>query len=299
MNISANGIVINQYGDLLLIRRDDTRTLAPPGGACEKDEFPIDAAVREVREETGLNVFPIRLTGLYFLPTQPTPFLFFCYRCVPRDGKLSDSEETSRVGFFKKTPFPQPMLAFHQEEVQEAYRHRGGPPDLRTHKMNIKMRVGLFFLNRFVYPWLKFRRSRQGLPQYVPPPQWQVRATLILNDSKGNVLLLEQEGTDTWELPSSKASSTEPPWEKADQLICEILDNTAIFENLTGIYMKRGKPEMEFVFSGSIKNGYQPQNTRSAYFEIGFLPSNLLQTHQTMIEDGLDPTGKISYKLFD
>jgi len=299
MNIGANGIVINEYGDLLLIRRDDTRTLAPPGGACEIDEFPIDAAVREVKEETGLNVFPIRLTGLYFLPVKPTPFMFLCYRCFPRDGKLTDSDETTQAGYFKKTPIPQPMLAFHQEEIQQAYNHKGGPPHWGTHPVNFKMRAGLFFLNRLVYPWLKFRRSRQGLPQYIPPPEWQVRATLILKNGEGKVLLLNHEKSDAWVLPSSESSTTEPPWEKASQVMERFLDNSAVLENLSGIYMRRGKPEMEFVFWGSVNNDFQSQPTGNAYFKFDSTPSNLVPIHQTMIDDFLGATGKISYKLFD
>jgi ADP-ribose pyrophosphatase YjhB (NUDIX family) len=299
MNIGANGIVINEYGDLLLIRRDDTRTLAPPGGACEIDEFPIDAAVREVKEETGLNVYPIRLTGLYFLPVQPIPFIFLCYRCFPRDGKLADSDETTQAGFFKKTPLPQPMLVFHQEEVQQAYSHKGGSPHWETHSVNLKMRAGLFFLNRLVYPWLKFRRSRQGLPQYIPPPQWQVRATLILKDGAGKVLFLKQEEADTWVLPSSEYSATEPPWEKANQFITEVLDNSASLENLSGIYMRRGKPEMEFVFCGTIKVEAQTKIVRNTCFETDSFPPNLAVEHRAMIEDYLNPSEQISYRLFD
>jgi ADP-ribose pyrophosphatase YjhB (NUDIX family) len=299
MIIGANGIVINEYGDVLLVRRDDTRSFAPPGGACEVDEFPIDTAGREVQEETGLNVSPIRLTGLYFLPIKPTPFLFLCYRCIPRDGKLSESTETTHTGFFKKTFLPRPMLAFHQEEVLQAYSHRGGPPDWDIHQVNLKMRAGLFFLNRLVYPWLKFRRSLQEQPQYVPPPQWQVRAKLILMDSSERVLLLGTESKDYWGLPSSKASLAEPPWVKANQLIQDLFDNSVVLKNLSGIYIRRGKPEMEFVFSGIVANGFQPQTSRSAYFETGSLPQNLASIHQTMIEDLLDQTEEISYKLFN
>lgn len=50
-------------GDRLLMgRHDDLNTWVVPGGALEPGEVPADAAVREVKEETGLDV---RLTGLY------------------------------------------------------------------------------------------------------------------------------------------------------------------------------------------------------------------------------------------
>jgi ADP-ribose pyrophosphatase YjhB (NUDIX family) len=299
MIISANSIVINQFGDVLLVRRDDTRTLAPPGGSCEIDEFPIDAAVRETQEETGLTTFPIRLTGLYFLPSTPDPFLFFCYRCLPRGGELTNSIETPQAGFFKASPLTGQILSFHREQVRQAYTHRGGPPYWITHQIGFTMRMGLFFLNRMVYPWLEFQRSRKGLPQYVPPPRWQVLARLILRDSKGRVLLTEQESSNSWGLPSSDASATEPPWVKANDVNQETLVNTAVLEDLSGIYLIRGRPEMEFVFSGTMRDDFQPQTGHSTYFETDSFPTNLEPEHRSMIEDLLDPSELISYKLFD
>ena len=63
MIVSANGIVFNEYSDVLLVQRDDTRTLAPPGGACEIDELPHHAAAREVQEETGGRLLAIPHNG--------------------------------------------------------------------------------------------------------------------------------------------------------------------------------------------------------------------------------------------
>ncbi len=53
MFIGTNGIVVDNKGHVLLIRRDDTRTWALPGGALEPGELPTNGAAREVREETA------------------------------------------------------------------------------------------------------------------------------------------------------------------------------------------------------------------------------------------------------
>jgi 8-oxo-dGTP diphosphatase len=45
-------------GDVLLVKQADGGEWAAPGGAIEPDEMPYDAVVREVREETGLDVAP-------------------------------------------------------------------------------------------------------------------------------------------------------------------------------------------------------------------------------------------------
>jgi ADP-ribose pyrophosphatase YjhB (NUDIX family) len=293
--ISANAIVFNEYGHVLLVQRDDTRTLAPPGGACEIDEFPHLAAVREAQEETGLTVFPIRLVGLFFLPAKPEPFLFLCYRCIPRDGELSNSAETPRAGFFKATPLPRPMLAFHQEQIQNAYDHIGGPPYWGDHEVDLKMRAGLVLLNRIIYPWLSFRRSRLGLPKYIPPPNWRVRASLILTDPRRKVFLLNDEVSDSWVLPASPPSSNAPPWEITNQLTQEI-NSAVILNDLIGIYLTKGEPEIEFVFSGTTKAEPSHKILGSKCFETGSLPKNLLPVHQSMIEDYLDTSVQITYK---
>lgn len=297
MIISANGIVFNEYGDVLLVQRDDTRTLAPPGGACEIDEFPNLAAVREVQEETGLTVYAIRLVGLFFLAAKPEPFLFLCYRCIPRDGELSNSSETPRAGFFKAVPLPRPMLAFHQEQIQVAFNHIGGPPYWGDHQVDLKIRAGLVLLNRLIYPWLSFRRSRLGLPEYIPPPSWRVRASLILTDPNGKVFLLKDEVRDSWVLPASLPSSVEPPWAKANQII-QMMNSAVILNNLTGIYLTQGEPEIEFVFSGTLGDRPSHKTLESKCFETNSLPKNLSPIHQSMIEDYLDTTVQITYKQF-
>jgi len=138
------------------------------------------------------------------------------------------------------------------------------------------------------------------LPEYVPPPLWQVRATLLLRNSKGEFLLLEDKNTDSWKLPSSTLSSTEPPWTKANQFIQTYLDNNAVLENLSGIYLSQGKSEMEFVFSGAVvEEAFLHQGLTSAFFETGFWPSTLAPDHQTMIQDSLDLSAQITHKVLD
>ena len=169
MIISATGIVVDHYGDVLLIERDDTRTLAPPGGAAEIGELPPETVAREVREETGLIVMAVRLVGLYYVPTQPNDFLTLCFRCIMRGGEITTSEESPRVGFFKTSPLPGPMLAIHQERVRRSLAHRGGPPYWGSNSLSSRLRLGNLLMNRIIYPWLHFRRRRTGHPPYTPP----------------------------------------------------------------------------------------------------------------------------------
>ena len=58
---SANVVVVNDAGHVLLIRRTDNDNWALPGGAMDLGESLVDAARRETEEETGVQV---QVTGL-------------------------------------------------------------------------------------------------------------------------------------------------------------------------------------------------------------------------------------------
>jgi ADP-ribose pyrophosphatase YjhB (NUDIX family) len=60
----VTGIVTDEHGRALLIQRRDNHQWEPPGGILELDESIDDGLRREVREETGLDVEPVALTGV-------------------------------------------------------------------------------------------------------------------------------------------------------------------------------------------------------------------------------------------
>jgi 8-oxo-dGTP pyrophosphatase MutT (NUDIX family) len=63
------GVVIRGSGDTILLeRRCDCGWWGLPGGRVEPGESLVDAAVREVREETGLAVEVTHLIGVYSDP---------------------------------------------------------------------------------------------------------------------------------------------------------------------------------------------------------------------------------------
>jgi 8-oxo-dGTP diphosphatase len=64
----AAAIIINEAGEVLLQRRSDNGLWGLPGGVLDPGEEPADAIVREVWEETGLDVIPERIVGIYSGP---------------------------------------------------------------------------------------------------------------------------------------------------------------------------------------------------------------------------------------
>ncbi|WP_433191455.1 NUDIX hydrolase [Actinoallomurus sp. CA-150999] len=65
---SVNVVVTNEQGEILLIRRTDNDNWAVPGGAVDLGESLTQAAVRETKEETGIECEITGLVGIYTDP---------------------------------------------------------------------------------------------------------------------------------------------------------------------------------------------------------------------------------------
>ncbi|MDG4821904.1 NUDIX domain-containing protein [Asanoa sp. WMMD1127] len=103
---SANVVVVNDAGELLLIRRSDNENWALPGGAMDLGESLPDTAVRETLEETGVRV---EITGLVGIYTDPRHVLLYTsngevrqecsivFVARPTDGTPTPSAESAEV----------------------------------------------------------------------------------------------------------------------------------------------------------------------------------------------------------
>jgi len=65
---SANVVVTDDAGRILMIHRTDNGNWAIPGGAMDLGESLVDCAVRETREETGIECEVTGLVGVYTDP---------------------------------------------------------------------------------------------------------------------------------------------------------------------------------------------------------------------------------------
>lgn len=300
MIFSATGIVVDHYGDVLLIQRDDTRTLAPPGGAADIGELPAETVAREVREETGLIVMPVRLVGLYYLPTRPNDYLALAFRCIMRGGEISTSPESPQAGFFKTNPLPKPMLDLHKEQIQRSLEHHGGPPYWGSHKLSTRLHLGNMLMNRIIYPWLHLRRRRAGQPPYEPPPAWQARSAIIIRDQKGRVLWTKENGGKNWILPGAVSPAKEPPWETAVHATKSSAGITARLSGLNGVYPSANKPEITFSFNAETSSapGTSPTG-ESAYFAPGNEPEEALPQHLSFVLDAAEPADSPVFRLLE
>ena len=65
---SANVVVVNDAGQILMIHRTDNDNWALPGGAMDLGESLVETAVRETKEETGIDCEVTGLVGIYTDP---------------------------------------------------------------------------------------------------------------------------------------------------------------------------------------------------------------------------------------
>ncbi|AJZ86450.2 NUDIX domain-containing protein [Streptomyces sp. AgN23] len=91
--MSVAGVIVDDAGRALLIKRRDNGKWEPPGGVLEREETIPDALQREVLEETGIKIaLPATLTGVYKNMTGLIVSLVF--RCEALDGTPTTGAET-------------------------------------------------------------------------------------------------------------------------------------------------------------------------------------------------------------
>ena len=118
----AGGCIFNEQGKVLLQRRGDRNRWGFPGGAIEPGETPETAAVRETKEETGLDVSIGRLIGVYtdlditYPNGDQAQSIVIAYVLQVTGGKLfCDQDETRELKYFSKEEKPQLFTGSHEE----------------------------------------------------------------------------------------------------------------------------------------------------------------------------------------
>ena len=130
---SVSAILRDGDGRILLQRRSDNGRWGLPGGSVEIGESVGEAIMREVREETGLDVEVERLIGVYSDPAlqvvryrsgDVVHYISTLLACRILGGSLRTCAETLDLRFFDPAGLPDDLLPMHRIRIADALANR-------------------------------------------------------------------------------------------------------------------------------------------------------------------------------
>jgi ADP-ribose pyrophosphatase YjhB (NUDIX family) len=121
-------VAVSHNGRVLLTKRKDFGVWCLPGGGVDPGESVAQAALREVAEETGLEVHLSRLVGIYSIPeARAWVNLIILFAGEPTGGVLkAQEEEVLELGYFHPDEIPDTLLWGQRQRIQDALNDRGG-----------------------------------------------------------------------------------------------------------------------------------------------------------------------------
>jgi ADP-ribose pyrophosphatase YjhB (NUDIX family) len=132
--VAVGAVVGNDAGEILLIQRGDSGVWLYPTGWADVGYSPSEVAVKEVKEETGIDVEPQRiiavLDGLRLAFTS-VPLYSVVFHCRAVGGTLEGHPlETRAVGWFAQDALPEPLAGFNRWVEAAFAAIRGEPIDV-------------------------------------------------------------------------------------------------------------------------------------------------------------------------
>jgi ADP-ribose pyrophosphatase YjhB (NUDIX family) len=134
---AVNTVVTNDAGEILLIHRTDNDNWALPGGAVDIGESLPQAAIRETREETGIDCEITGLSGIY---TDPRHVILYTSNGEVRQefsivltaratgGQPTPSSESSQVRWIAPTDLDRYQMDSSMRLRVRHYVERRGQP---------------------------------------------------------------------------------------------------------------------------------------------------------------------------
>ncbi len=123
--IGVFAIIFDEKKRVLLCHRRDYDLWNLPGGGLENGEAPWECAIRETKEETGLDVKIKKLSGIYSKPEKDE--IVFQYICEVVDGEITLNDEADEIKYFAFERIPKNTSRKQIERVQDALKNKSEP----------------------------------------------------------------------------------------------------------------------------------------------------------------------------
>jgi ADP-ribose pyrophosphatase YjhB (NUDIX family) len=130
MALLGVNVAVLRENTILLTKREDFEVWCLPGGAVEAGESIAEAAIREVREETGLIVRLTRMVGIYSRPhwkQHAGQYHIVVFATEPLGGTLhAQPDEVVDLDFFASDRIPELLLFGQRERINHVFAGFGG-----------------------------------------------------------------------------------------------------------------------------------------------------------------------------
>ena len=132
--VAIGAVVGNEAGEILLVQRSDSGMWLYPTGWADVGYSPAEVAVKEVLEETGMLVEPVRLIAVLDglrLGFTTIPLYSLVFHCRLVGGELrAHPLECRAVGWFGEDGLPSPLAGAGRWQVPAFEAIRGEPVEV-------------------------------------------------------------------------------------------------------------------------------------------------------------------------
>lgn len=237
LRLGAVCAVLDDDGRVLLSRRGDLNVWNLPGGRLDSGEKLVDAAAREVREETGIVAQVERAVGLYYL--RGWNRLNVLYAGWPLGGQLRTTDESRANAWFDLKHLPGDViwewLLFDAiADDRPLPRVIDTPPDeLRRVRRQLRWR------------WVNNLLAGRPEPRF---PRFEVQASALLWDEP-HQRVLTLTGTRGHQLPRVTCSGERAPWEELAAVVNGYGRPTL---HWVGLWQDISRDAVELVFAATV-----------------------------------------------
>lgn len=131
LRLGCSAAIFEDSGQrVLLMQRNDNGQWCLPSGGMDPGESVSETIIREVREETGLEVGVLGLVGVYSSPHVLVQYadgnrfqiVSLCFAAEVLGGELRTTNEAVSVGYFtRQQTAAMDMMANHVERIHDAF----------------------------------------------------------------------------------------------------------------------------------------------------------------------------------
>ena len=152
-------VAVIDEGRILLTKRDDFEVWCLPGGGVEDGESMAEAAIRETKEEAGIDVELTRLVGVYSrIGGMWNDVHAVLFAAKPVGGALKiQPGETTEVRYFPFEEIPDELLFGHRRRILDAIHEVSG--------IAVKQELNLLEESKPTRQELYALRDQSGLPR--------------------------------------------------------------------------------------------------------------------------------------